>query len=1016
VKRALSFVVMAMLAACAPPRVAANHVNDQAPSHVSPSTLAAKTRTPPKNVLVFRAPDFPTLDAPAIPDATLNAALDGIPSLIATRTDQLVALMREHPNDVLLMPYGSAFPVDAWPAIHAFLANGGGLVVLGGAPFHEPIIGGGPSWVRGMRSPNFAHELHIGPAEPLKMPDGSTTFALTLRLTTQKDFPDEHGSAGPREAVARPLMTIHDASGTPRGCPLLEIDHLRAGGRWLLATTDKSQDAAAIKNIVQRALQGTDETRVIPEHASVAPDERPKLDVQASGPFKLTVLDPTGNPVFSVVRPGSGTVTVDAKLSPGLHQVLVDREYGPEPRRARGGFWVKDNALLTSGPKLGVGRDWITKDGKAFPIVGTTYMASDAHRYFLFEPNPATWDADFQEMQKRGVNFVRTGLWTAWSRAIANHDGALVVDEGVLSAVEAFVETAAKHGILVCFNLFAFLPPDFGGDNPYLDPKSLQGQKALVTALARRFAGVPWVHWDLINEPSYAPRRKLWSTRPIGDAHEATAWKEWLNAHHAGMSDWALASLWSDASDHPLAVPRDEDFAREPVQVGRHPRKARDFREMTEEVVARWAAEMRAAIRAAAGDALVTLGQDEGGIYERATQQLLANAIDYTSVHTWWKNDDLLWDGVLTKVIGKPSLHQETGLMRLENTDGTPWRTPDEAAKLLERKLGYAFAARGTGVVEWVWNINPYMPIDEETTIGLFRPDGTAKPELDALEKFARFFKSAGPFLEDFEADPVVLVVPHARAFLGLPGAIDATKPVVRILAERFGIVPAAMSDLRIDAARLRDVKLVLVPSPTVLDAAAAEALAQAAKNGTKVLLTGALTGDSYGRENPALKPLGLGPSRPVAMVEKTAWSANGSVAFEDLAQETVLRGEATSTGKLPAGNLWHEPLPLELARDREPLARLLRAALEAAHVPVAFPNSAAGGGQNASEAGVAGRVLLAPRHALVVLVNERPEAASRKVMVDGHPVEMRVGSKSSALAIVERATGKIVVSSETRT
>jgi hypothetical protein len=36
--------------------------------------------------------------------------------------------------------------------------------------------------------------------------------------------------------------------------------------------------------------------------------------------------------------------------------------------------------------------------------------------------------------------------------------------------------------------------------------------------------------------------------------------------------------------------------------------------------------------------------------------------------------------------------------------------------------------------------------------------------------------------------------------------------------------------------------------------------------------------------------------------------------------------------------------------------------------------------------------------------------------MVDGHPVEMRVGSKGSALAIVERATGKIVVSSETRT
>src|SRR5262249_36863395 len=155
----------------------------------------------------------------------------------------------------------------------------------------------------------------------------------------------------------------------------------------------------------------------------------------------------------------------------------------------------------------------------------------------------------------------------------------------------------------------------------------------------------------------------------------------------------------------------------------------------------------------------------------------------------WWKNDDLLWDGVLTKVVGKPSLHQETGLMRLEDLDGMPWRTPEDAARLLERKLGYAFAGRGAGVVEWVWNVNPYMPLDEETTIGLFRPDGTAKPELDTVERFARFFQTAAPYLGDFEPDPVVLVIPHARAFLGMSGYLDATKPVVRILAERFGVV-----------------------------------------------------------------------------------------------------------------------------------------------------------------------------------------------------------------------------------
>ena len=85
----------------------------------------------------------------------------------------------------------------------------------------------------------------------------------------------------------------------------------------------------------------------------------------------------------------------------------------------------------------------------------------------------------------------------------------------------------------------------------------------------------------------------------------------------------------------------------------------------------------------------VTLGQDEGGIHERPAQQLMAASLDYTAVHTWWKNDDLLWDGVLTKVPEKPNLHQETGLMRLEDLDGTPWRSPAAAARLLERKVAY---------------------------------------------------------------------------------------------------------------------------------------------------------------------------------------------------------------------------------------------------------------------------------------------------------------------------------------
>ncbi|HSO32407.1 MAG TPA: hypothetical protein VLT33_07825, partial [Labilithrix sp.] len=339
-----------------------------------------------------------------------------------------------------------------------------------------------------------------------------------------------------------------------------------------------------------------------------------------------------------------------------------------------------------------------------------------------------------------------------------------------------------------------------------------------------------------------------------------------------------------------------------------------------------------------------------------------------------------------------------TGLMRLEDLDGTPWRSPEIAARLLERKLAYAFATRGAGVVEWAWNVNPYMPIDEEATIGLFRPDGTAKPELDAMMATGAFFRAAAPWLDDYEADPVVLVVPHARAFLGRTGAIDATKVVVRALAERFGVVPTAISDLRLTAARLKGAKLVLVPSADVLDEPAARALLDASRAGTRVLFTGPIEGDSYGLETPSLRALGvLGASRPVAVHEKSAWSTTGWVAFEGL-QESLRRADKPSVAAL-AGAVWHEPLALEMARDREPLVKLLEAALGAAGVAT-----------SPGPWGLAARALLAPRAALLVVVNERPEPAVRRVVADGHPFDVPVAALGARLVLVDRASARVVV------
>jgi hypothetical protein len=1011
---------------------------------VAGALVSSDVQASEARVALFRAEGFPTVDAPALDPALLDEALAGIPVDRWTTAADLSQQLTASKPSVLVLAYGSAFPAEAWPAIRGYLKSGGGLVVLGGAPFHVPVRSqpgaeGAASWVQGPRQPTYAADLLIGPAEALTrddaaphttkpvaesgwatpFPEPKTTYSLKLRLASRKDTPTDDGSAGPRDAVVRPLVHVVDARGLPRACPLLEVDRLlgdEAGARWVLAPSDARLTAAVVRAAVLRALEGSSEIVARPLRATVEPGEAPILRVSARRPgaraiegaperLRVTVTDAAGRTVstddVALVGPResrTGLLTIHPRspLSPGLYHASVEVPGATtHPSHTTTGFWVRDAPLLAKGPRLTVSRDWLRRDGQVFPLVGTTYMASDVHRKFLFEPNPHVWDLDFAEMKRQGINFVRTGLWTAQGRLMLD-PGA--IDEAAFSALDAFVLTAARHGIHVCFNFFAFLPPAFAAANPYLDPRALEGQREILTLFASRYRGVPWIHWDLINEPSYAPPSALWSTRPIRDPHERRAFTAWAKARH-GDEPLVLRERWRDIDDDLFASPRDQDLSASFLREGRRVRKGRDFQEFTQDAVAGWAARLRDVLRAAGGDPLVTLGQDEGGVGFRPGQQIMAESLDYTSVHTWWNNDDLLWDGVVTKVPEKPSVHQETGLMSLEDMDGFPWRTPEAAASLLERKFAYAFASRGAGAIEWAWNVNPYQPIDNEATIGFFRPDGTAKPELRVVPELSSFFREAAPFLDDFEPDPVVLVIPHSRLFLGRPGGLDATKVVVRLLSDRFGIVPTALSDLRLAAERLRGAKLVLVPSPEAIDERAAQALLVASKAGTKVLVTGAVLGDSYGLETPSLRQLGLlGPSRPLALRESTPWSPSEWVTFEGLKTENLRRSLAPSLSSF-GGNLWHEPLPLEFARETEPLARLLAAALAAAGVEA-----------DPTDSLVTTRVLVAPKAALVVLANERPSDARRRVRVGRKIYEVPVAAYGARLVLIERSTGRVLV------
>src|ERR1700728_5253519 len=96
------------------------------------SQTALPSQSGMSSVVVFSEPGFPAADS-AAPSPQQLAAIS--PDAQLAGADQLPAALTAPAAPILILPYGSAFPEGAWPAIKQFLDRGGNLLVFGGRPF-----------------------------------------------------------------------------------------------------------------------------------------------------------------------------------------------------------------------------------------------------------------------------------------------------------------------------------------------------------------------------------------------------------------------------------------------------------------------------------------------------------------------------------------------------------------------------------------------------------------------------------------------------------------------------------------------------------------------------------------------------------------------------------------------------------------------------------------------------------------------------------------------------------------
>ncbi len=72
-----------------------------------------------------------------------------------------------------------------------------------------------------------------------------------------------------------------------------------------------------------------------------------------------------------------------------------------------------------------------------------------------------------------------------------------------------------------------------------------------------------------------------------------------------------------------------------------------DYQRFAQDAYRGWVVELRDAIRATGSRQLLTADQDEGGGTDRPSPQYFGDAIDFTTTHTWWMNDVVLWDSLV---------------------------------------------------------------------------------------------------------------------------------------------------------------------------------------------------------------------------------------------------------------------------------------------------------------------------------------------------------------------------------
>jgi len=930
--------------------------------------------------LVFFEKNFPAVDNSAISLETLTRALAPLnPRFVDLAGLQAPNSLQE--GDLLVLASGSAFPADAWQKIRQHL-NHGSLLVVGGRPCYVPVYREQDNWRVGSPQSTFSRSIGITYSYEAPQSSGSKVqwdedapYFRGLRIRANRVF--VNAGYGGRY---RGLGFLLDGQGNRVASPVVADDVVWPGvlpHRRVYLSLDadsgfwNSRDGVElIRRSAVYASQGGMRLWLDLERLSLDPGERicGAVDVVRTGrPSQLTIELCSGSKVLASRKsPCTDALHEEIGLplpltEPGLYVVRAKLSAGDTlVEQYTSGFFVRDPKLLRSGERLEVGRDFFRLGGKPYLMAGVNYFSTDAYTSGFFVGgslggNAWVWDRDFAEMATQGITIVRTGIWLNRLSYLDKVSGA--ASERLLSGMESFLAAAARHHMQVIFTFFAFDPQTemqkgpgqesdrLGpGSNPYLDPVAVGAELAYIRAIVTRFRDVPFLTYDLINEPSFSNPQRLWKgNSPNGDPAEVAAWQRWLQKRYGTIDK--LEAAWRTLPGElgvfdRVSPPAFADFDLARMGNLKNLRVV-DYNLFAQNAFRDWVEKIIQAIREAGSQQAITVGQDEGGVADRVLNQFWGESgVSFTVNHSWWRDDALLWSSVAAKTPGKPNIIGETGPQPVISMDGIPRLDDIGGLPMLERKLALGFANANAGVLHWDWTRS-----DE---FGLMRRDGSQKGWMTVLAGIAAFAKDAQENARESKLPEIALVLPQSLQLscFGSSG-VGVQQNSVRALYHFARGTAFAVGEYQL--ANMPDAKLLIVPSPWIFNQEAWDQLMAKVQAGATLLISGRVDADEHWISVPE-RTLNW----PVRYASAPLLTRECEVTWPEGTAHLTYSGEKTTyaeRGVLKDGRTFAEiivgkgrilyfALPLEIADQLSEVGSIYRYAMKRAGVRPAYETS----------------------------------------------------------------------------